>query len=329
MATIGNKSVTLLDWAKRKDPDGKTADIVEMLSQTNEMIDDMLFMEGNLETGHRTTIRTGLPTPAWRRINKGVQPSKSTTAQVDEACGRLESISTVDEALAELEPDLAAFRLSEAQAFLEAMTQEACETMLYGNSTNNKEEIAGLMTRYSDLSAPSGKNIIDGGGTGSDNTSFLLTVYGDNTVCGIFPKGTKAGLEHKDKQLQQHTEADGSILYKWTDQWVWRLGIALKDWRYVVRGANIDVSSLTPDASGGAKVAEMMIKAMHLVPNLKSGKACFNMNRTLFTFLDLQRFNKGNAYFKEETIDGMVKYTFRGIPVKINDAILDSEARVV
>ena len=86
MATIGANALTLADWAKRLDPQGKVPSIVELLAQTNEILQDMLWVEGNLPTGHRTTVRTGLPTVAWRLLNNGVQPSKSTTAQIDEQC---------------------------------------------------------------------------------------------------------------------------------------------------------------------------------------------------------------------------------------------------
>ena len=80
MATLAQSVLTLADWAKRLDPDGKVPAIVEMLSQTNEVLADMLFKEGNLPTGERTTIRTGLPSVYWRLLNQGVAPSKSTTA---------------------------------------------------------------------------------------------------------------------------------------------------------------------------------------------------------------------------------------------------------
>jgi len=60
MATLSSNALTLIDFAKRIDPDGKTPKIVELLAQTNEILDDMKFMEGNLPTGHRITVRTGL-----------------------------------------------------------------------------------------------------------------------------------------------------------------------------------------------------------------------------------------------------------------------------
>ena len=164
MAVLSGNALTLVDFAKRLDPDGKTPMIAELLAQNNEILTDMLFMEGNLPTGHRTTVRTGLPTVYWRLINQGVQPSKSTTAQVDEGIGMLESYSEVDRDLAELNGNVSSFRLSEAQAFIEAMNQEMASTFFYGNSGLDPEEFNGMAVRYNDLSADNAQNIIVGGG---------------------------------------------------------------------------------------------------------------------------------------------------------------------
>ena len=112
MATIGANVLTLADWAKRLDPDGKVPTIVEMLSQTNEILTDALWKEGNLPTGERTVIRTGLPSVYWRLLNQGVAPSKSLTKQIDEQCGMLESWSEVDKDLAELNGNVGNFNLA-------------------------------------------------------------------------------------------------------------------------------------------------------------------------------------------------------------------------
>jgi hypothetical protein len=158
--------LTLADWAKRLDPDGKVPEVVELLGQTNEILTDMMWMEGNLPTGHRVTQRTGLPTVAWRLLNAGVAPSKSTTAQVDEACAMLEAWSEVDKDLAMLNGNVAAFRLSEAKAFIEAMNQEMAATMFYGNSSVSPEEFTGLAPRFSAISgATNAQNVITGGGS--------------------------------------------------------------------------------------------------------------------------------------------------------------------
>lgn len=332
MATIGANVLTLADWAKRLDPDGKVPSIVELLSQTNEILTDMMWMQGNLPTGHRTTVRTGLPAVAWRLLNEGVTPSKSTTAQIDESCGLLEAWSEVDVELARLNDNVSAFRLSEAQAFIESMNQEMAQTLFYGNSGVAPEEFTGLAVRYSSLSANSGQNIVSGGGAGADNSSIWLVCWGSQTVHGIFPKGSKAGLEHNDlgeETAETTAGIAGNRMRVYRDQWVWKSGIALRDWRYVVRIPNIDISNLVAKSSA-ADVIELMIKAVHRIPALNMGKCVFYMNRTVFQMLDIQRRDDvvtggGLAY---SNVDGTMTPMFRGIPVRKVDALLETEAVV-
>lgn len=197
MATIGNDVLTLTDWAKRNDPQGKTPMIVEMLSQSNMALEDMPFKEGNLPTGEQVTIRTGLPTSYYRQINQGVPKSKSTTAQVVENAAMLEARSEVDVKVAKLNGNVQTFRLSESKAFVESMGQTQSTTLMYGTASN-PEEYVGFFPRYSDTSAANGENILLAGGAGSDNTSIMLVGWGDQTVFGVYPKGSKAGMDHQD-----------------------------------------------------------------------------------------------------------------------------------
>lgn len=332
MATLSTNAVSFVDMAKRLDPNGSIGDIAELLAQENNILADMVFVEGNLPTGHRYTVRTGLPTVAWRLINQGVQPSKSTTAQADEQCGMLEAWSEVDKDLAELNANQAQFRLSEAKAFLEAMNQEMAQTVFYGNSGLAPEEFTGLGVRYSSLSAANGQNIVTGGGAGSDNSSMYLVVWGENTVHGIFPKGSKVGLQHEDLGLQTiETTAGiaGSRMRAYQDHWQWKMGLALKDWRYVVRMPNIDISALVTNTSA-ADLVNLMIKATHRIPNFSAGKAAFYMNRTCYQMLDIQRRKDvttgGQLTYSE--VDGKLVSSFRGIPIRVCDQLLETEAVV-
>lgn len=328
MATIGSNALTLADWAKRLDPDGKVPMVVELLSQTNQMLDDMLFIEGNLPTGHRTTVRTSLPSVQWRRLNEGVAPSKSTTAQVTEECGMLEAYCEVDKDLAELNGNTSEFRLSEAAAFIEAMSQEMQSTMIYGNASTAPEEFNGLAQRYSAL----GQNVISGSGAGSDNSSIYLCLWGAQTAHGIFPKGSKAGLQHEDLGLvtvETTAGVAGNRMRAYQDHWQWKCGLSVRDWRYIVRIANIDISNLVAKSSA-ADLIELMIKAIHRIPNLGAGRAAFYMNRTVFQMLDIQRrddvISGGGLVYAD--VDGKVVPTFRGIPIRIVDALLETEATV-
>ena len=331
MATIGTKN-NLLDIAKRLDPDGKIAKIVELLSQTNGIVEDIPFKEANEMTSHLTTVRTGLPTVYWRLLNAGVQPSKSTTAQIKEGIGMLEAWAVCDVKLAELSGNEKAYRLSEATAFLEAMNQEAAQTIFYGNSGLAPEEFNGLSVRYSSTSAANGQNIILGGGNGADNTSVWLVCWGPQTVHGLFPKGSAAGLQHKDLgEVTVETTAGvaGSRMRAFQDHFQWKMGVSVKDWRYAVRIPNIDVSNLVGKSSA-ADLIELMIKAMHRIPNMSMGKCAFYMNRSVKQMLDIQRrddvISGGGLVYNE--VDGKLIPSFRGVPIRTCDSLTELESLV-
>lgn len=331
MATIGANMLTLADHAKRVDPQGRIPVIAELLGQTNAVLDDMIFVEGNLPNGHQSTVRTGLPDVFWRLLNQGVQPSKSTTAQIIDSLGMLEAYSEVDVDVAKLNGNSPEFRLSEAEPFIEAMSQEMAQTLFYGNSSADPEEFNGLSVRYASLSAQNAQNIVVGGGAGADNSSIWLVVWGPQTIHGIFPKGSNAGLMHEDIGLTTVQGANGiatSRLRAYQDHWQWKAGLVVKDWRYAVRIPNIDTSDLT--GGSAAALTGLMIRAIHRIPNLRGGTPVFYMNRTLFQYLDLQRRadvqTGGQLNYAE--VDGKVIPMFRGIPIKLVDQLLETEALV-
>lgn len=334
MATLSNTALTLADWAKRTDPEGRVPVVAELLSQTNEILEDAVFQEGNLPTGHRVVIRTGLPTVYWRALNQGIPNSKSTTAQVDESCGILEARSEVDKDLAELNGNTGAFRLSEDQAFLEAMNQTQAQTMFYGNPATDPKQYLGLATRYGTISgAGNAANIIDAGGSGSDNTSIYLVVWGENTVFCPFPKGSKAGLMHNDLGEQTVYNSDGTRLQALATQYQWKNGLVVKDWRYVVRICNIDVSNLTGESSA-ADLIKLMSRALDRIPNLGFGRPVFYMNRTVYSMLRIQALAKSQNVLAVEK--GLNQFgtaaswmSFEGVPLRKVDALLNTEARVV
>jgi len=332
MAALGGTVLTLVDFAKSLDPNGNVAAVIELLSITNEILTDMLWAEGNLPTGHRTTVRTGLPTVAWRLLNGGVVPSKSTKAQIDEQCGKMEAWSEVDCALARLNGNVGAFRLSEARSFLESMNQEFCSVLFYGNSGVNPEKFTGLSVRYGAISGAGNKqNVIDGGGTGSVNTSVWLVAWGDQTISGIYPKGSPAGLQQNDfgeQTVQLNTGIGTSRMRAYQEQFVWDCGIKLVDWRYVVRFCNIDTTNLVAESTP-ADLIKGMIKMVHKIPTMAMGRLAFYMNRTVFEMLDIQRWEAAKYQLTFSVVDGINTPTFRGIPIRRTDSLLNTETRVV
>ena len=55
----------------------------------------------------------------------------------------------------------------------------------------------------------------------------------------------------------------------------------------------------------------------------------FYCNRSMRTALDIQAMGKANALLTIETRDGRPYTAFRGIPIRICDQLLNTEARVV
>jgi len=330
MAALGTGNLTLADLAKRTDPTGKASDIVELLAQSNEMLDDMTWKEGNLATGNRTTIRTALPTVSWRQVNQGVVPSKSTTAQIDDQAAMLEAWSEIDLEVLKLNGNTAATRMSEARPFIEAMNQEMAQTLFYGNGGLAPEEFTGLTPRYNLSTGTNGSNVIKAGGVDVDNTSAWLIGWGDETLSGLVPKGSTAGLQHDDYgevTVEMIAGLPGSRMRAMQERWLWKAGLMVKDWRYAVRVCNLDVSLM----NGGTTVdlIGFMEQAEETIPN-RLGKTVWYMNRTTRRYLrKLARTsvaNGGGLTF--ENYAGKRVLFFGDTPIRTVDALLNNEALV-
>ena len=337
MAVLGqNGKVTLVDIAQATDPNGRIADVAELLTQTNEILLDMPWFEGNLATGHKATVRTGLPAVVWRSFYQGVPPSKSQRAQITDACAMLEARSEVDKAEANLNDNLQAFRLSEAKSFVESMNQTMADSLIYGNASLNPERFNGLAPRYSSLSAQNATNIIDAGGTGADNTSIWLVVWGRETAHGIYPKGSTAGLNHQDLGEIDAFDSNQNRFRAYSDLWQWNCGLHVKDWRYIVRIANIDTSNLVTE-TGAADLVKLIIRSYARIPFAGMGTPVLYANRTVKEMLSIQALNKSqNALSITEAVRqfggvqvAMKELNVLGVPVRTVDRILTTEARVV
>jgi len=331
MPTLTSTNPTLADVSARLGENGKIdPNIIEMLSMTNEVLDDMTILAANGFTEHKTTVRSGLPAGTWRKLNYGVQPEKSRTVSVKDAMGMLETYAEVDKALADLNGNSAAWRLSEDRAFVEGLNQNMARTLFYGDSSLEPEKFTGLAPRYNSLAAENAMNIIDAGGTGSNNASIWLVVWGPNTCHAIYPKGSPAGLQARDLGEDTIIDTGGGRYQGYRTHYKWDLGATLRDWRYVVRIANIDVPALTKNASAGADLVDLMTQALELIPNVGMGRPAFYLPRKLRSFLRRQITNKVAAStLTMEDVAGKLVVTFDGVPCRRTDALLLTEARVV
>ncbi|WP_461521162.1 major capsid protein [Porticoccus sp.] len=332
MATLGNRFVDLIDVYKGQDGMGNTVPVIEMLNEMNPILDDAIAVECNKGTRHLHTVRTGLPEVSWGKLYQGITQSKSTKAQVEDTTGFVEGLSTVDSRLLALSGDPGAVRLSEAQSYLEAMNQEVGSKLFYGNSASDPEEFMGLAPRFNDLSAANGKQIIDAGGVGADNTSIWFVTWGDNQTQLLYPKGTTAGVSRMDMGEQRVLDGSGNPYYAKEEKFEWHVGVAVKDWRYVSRIANIDVSELQ---AGNVAVYDFMRKAFYRLQNRRvaGGRVAIYCNRDVLEALDALATNAGASdsfvRLKPMEIEGKEVQTYRGIPIRETDSLVNTEARVV
>lgn len=337
MAALGVLNPTLLDIAKATDPSGKIGTIIEILNETNEILTDMSWVEGNLATGHRSMQRTGIPAPTWRKLGGGVLSTKATQAQITDDCGMLEAYAVIDKALADLNGNTATYRLQQDRAFLEGMNQEVANTLFYGNSGLVPETFTGLSPRFSTVvtaTAASAENVIDAGGTGTDNASIWLVVWGPDTCFGIIPKGSTAGFQMNNKgQVTVEDASNGSntgAMEAYRTHYRWDVGLAVPDWRYVVRICNIDKSLVVKDAASGPDLPDLLFQAMNLIPNLGMGRPAIYLSRAMLTNLRRQTANLTKSSTLETAmVGGKMVTNFQGIPLRRCDALSADEARVV
>lgn len=339
MAVKDTRNPTYLDIASRLGPDYKVESaIVELLAETNQLLEDMVVIEGNLPTGHKTTVRTGLPNATWRLLNYGVQPSKSTTTQVIDECGMLEAYAEVDKDLVKLNGNTAAFRLSEDRAFLEKMNQEMSKAFIYGNRSVDPAKINGIAPRYAagytDRWAHRdeiGSNIVPVVSTasGNDQTSIYLVYWGENTVHATYPKGSKLGIEHQDLGEVTLQDAAGGRYQGFRTHYKWDNGLIVRDWRYIVRICNIDWAVITADPSTGDLI-DALDDACTLIPTPGLGKPAFYCNSRIESLLRKQvRRNVSGTLTMDQLTENRAVVRYSGIPFRRNDEILNTESPVV
>ena len=339
--------LTLADLGRRMGPDGNIDDIAEMLAQCNEIFDDLLWREGNQPLGHTGTIRTGLPQGTWRNFYQGVQFTKSTTAQVTDTIGELVAYSRIDRSLAELEGNVAALRLSEDNAHLEGLSQQMATTFFYGNENVTQAQFTGLAPRFNTVSlsnAQNAANVLNAGGTASSNASIWLCCWGEQTGFGFFPKSSKAGLVFEDKgDIRPGFDVNSREFEAYTSYFNWKAGLHIKNWQYFARIANIDVTTAGLAGTTPPDLFALMSKAVVRLP--ASGRRisgitkvdapnqpapamrpAWYVNRTVRQYMDIQAIRDKNVLLTPREYDGQPIVDFRGIPIRIVDALLSTES---
>lgn len=338
MTTLGGNVLTQAEIAKRTDPNGMPAKIANTLTRSSPTLKDGPWFESNMPTANRSTITLGLPTVNLRRLNEGTAPSRSTTAQVTDGMAKLDAWSTVDPDVLNQSKNPALVRMQEGEAFVEAIGQKWETLVWYGSEADDDREFNGLAVRYNSLSGNIGRNVLDAGGSGADNCSIYLVCWAPNKVFFIHPPGSVAGIRHRDFDLDVHqhsTDHGGELMEAYRDHWMLDGGVVVKDWRCIVRIANIDISEFLAVGGDqaldqyGTNVLGLMLEAMHLPPSLEGCRPVFYLPRSAFIAFDKQALARTSAnVYRTEDVPGKPITVFRGVRMAISDALLYDEAVV-
>ena len=326
---------TLMDVARRSGNESTRA-IVEVLNKTNDALDDIPWIQCNSGTSHKTTHRTSIPTPVWRMLNAGVPTKKSTTRQMSVGCGMLEVYAEIDvdqvnlaasgindssKASAAVSHELA----DENKAFIEGFGQEISRVMFYGDPSKPQEPL-GLTHWYSTLDST---NVIDGGGKANDNCSIWLIAWDKMGIHGIYPQGSKAGLSEKFLGEQTVKDENGNQFQAYRTHYKWDAGFVVRDNRCAVRVCNIDMAKLISGEADAADLIDLMVSALYKLPKAaRSYRRAFYVRPEVITALDKQSRKVGNLALQYSEVFGKEILNFRGIPIREQESLLDSEARV-
>ncbi|MDR3349762.1 MAG: hypothetical protein LBO03_09265 [Acidaminococcales bacterium] len=316
---------TITDIGIAQNVDKLHRDIIEFQKQTNPILEEMVLQQCNSGTVHKAALRTALPAVAWRMLNKGIKPGKSGKRQETFTCGQMMAMAQIDEDEVVLNGG-DEYRLAENRAFQIQMNNTMARTLFYGDEKVNPAGFTGLGAYYYSLvkaNCEAADYVFDAGGTGSSLTSLWFVVWDAATIHGIFPQNTKAGFEYRDNGRVKAYDDAGAEYYVLEAQYKWYLGLAVKDYRYASRVANIDVTA------ANAGFLDLLIAAYNRLENVSLGKAAIYCNRSVKTLLDKLAQSKANVNLSVETYAGKPTTQFWGIPVRVCDGILNAESQVV
>lgn len=346
MATVGTGNFTYAEWAARMDPDGKVSDMVNLLSQHNAILEDAFAVECQTGTAFQYTQVVRLPTPSRRSYNQGVAATQAGVAKQTATTAEYSDWSKFDDGLARLGGNLAQLRFDEDSLHMEALSQLVASDLFYANRATDPTQFTGFANIYNTVNPATSNiatNVIDCAGVGSTNASMWLVTWGPKHIHTIFPRGIPAGMQHVDMGKLPAVDSNGLEYLAWRTWLQWDIGLAIHDWRYCVRACNIDVTLF-----GGGSAAPLigilaaMVQKPPVMPagvnlvqtsddprRVTIGRSCIYLNRSVYLALDQQAQNKTNVLLKMEEWDGHPILTYRGIPIRVVDALTNSESRVV
>jgi hypothetical protein len=164
------------------------------------------------------------------------------------------------------------------------------------------------------------------GGT-ADNRSIWLINWQPRKVYGIYPKASQLGLQKmnlsKNGPLRVPDPNDATkTLLAYVTRYQWKLGLAVEDYRYVVR-IQWDPSDSTTFAATAKALVMSMQDALETIFDREQGNLHWYMDRTSKKRFNYELANAGESRFLTYLDQGgRIQEMFMGVPIHVSDSLV-------
>lgn len=328
---MGMDRLTLLDIAREQDPDGKIAQIAEILTETNPILQDAPMLPSNADMGNRVTLRSTLPTVQRAKINQGTTRSKGTTKQMVDTIGMYDGRSEVDSRLAYIvgAGNFAQARANEDDSFVEALNQLMADDLFYGDEAIYESGCTGLQPRLETAAtAKTGSQVAKhhGSPSGSDYTSIFIVDWHPRYVHLIYPKAHRGGIVTEDHGKVEVLDAESKPFDAFVTYFLLMFGLTIRDPRHIGRLANIDVSQALADTS--TLIFNSLVPMLNRMPKPNGARRVLYCSTNVKTAIELQVKSVSNLALSIQDYLGEPTPHVHGYPVRDCDAISEAESLV-
>lgn len=348
MTVNGTRALTYLDFVKGLDAKGNFDHrVINLAVRANEALDDMCVIEANNGTALETTYRTETPKPVWIQYYGGIPSNKGSKAKLKVSCARMGTKIIVDKKLFDEASDKDAVLADEVTSAQNGMKLEMGNMLIYGKLADNPLGFNGLFKHYDKCDngyvddSESAHYVLDAFGIGNgDNKaseshlgSIALIGWSPNTITAFHTQGHKqGGIEITPKRVVDipDPEAGADATYEaYLQYFYWQLGLAVRDYRYGGRIANIQRDDMLNGADKGASYLEIIDRLSQRVLDDNGVKQAFYMDKQIWENVCVlfTRMTRANA-ITFANVEGRKERKLFGIPVRIQDCMKINEEKV-
>jgi hypothetical protein len=352
MATLSvGTDLTVAELIRRQEPDGSMAQMIDMLTQENRILEDITWIECNNGTYYEGTRTVAEPTGQERGYDEGVTKEAGRTEKVLEPTCMLNGISEVDAKKLKHHTARGATeeqaRLNEDMFFLKGMTKTFVSRLFDGSVTDDPRRINGINSRsdYNTLqTAGSETRVFDNAGGNCADASIFTSIYivqwGDRKVDCIYPvndpqsgnKNLPIGMEDFGKSIINQSGTSETKKYPaWQTWFDLSFGLMIHDPRCIKRIANIAVGH-ADDGTNYFSFDENVLSDAVAELEYGGAGAVIYANKAIFKQMQRRANDKGNAWFTQES-EGEGPFArpvlrYQGIQIKRVDQIANTQADV-